>query len=96
MLGFDFCHNVTKTLKTTDSRYKTNENNGGLKPTLQTDFAVLVVEHGLEARATTAKMAVLQGCSAWLNTYWAKAHPTDCFKFVIFATESTERMINCF
>jgi hypothetical protein len=34
-----------------------------------TDFAVFLVGHGLEARATTARMAVPQGCFARLNTY---------------------------
>jgi len=34
-----------------------------------TDFAVLPAEHGLEARATTARMAVLRGYFARVNAY---------------------------
>ena len=34
-----------------------------------TDLAVFLVKHGLEARATTAKMAVPRGYFARLNTY---------------------------
>ena len=33
-------------------------------------------EHGLEARVTTARMAVPRMDVAWLNTYWAEVHPT--------------------
>jgi hypothetical protein len=41
---------------------------GGYVFNRTTDFAVFLVGHGLEARATTARMAVPQGYFARLNT----------------------------